>query len=414
MNCPDAICRLTTCPPTDDIPSYLGAYSLQSGSQYVNLAISVPSGGGFYIAPPGTIVINLPPNPTVVSYQGCLSGINEAIPTGSTPAQILAIVADVMNQVAQQASICNAPPVFTASIAGTWTNGPAFVPCDGGLLLNLIGSLPREVTFSISGLSLPGGFFSSGISQADADAQADDYLSFFFGVSVECGYWNAQQIVTCCDMTVQTIAADTYFSLVSQADADAQAVAAGQALCPTCYYNVFTSYTCPDSSVQTVAAGTYMSTVSQAAADALALAAAMAKCPAADCAAAIASLSWAIVNVDPTGNNSHSVSGNTLQAFADSGFTPGSVKFSTSITNNNLTDCHYIFNALTPFPNVNNNGGGGNGQILVNGVVACTEATAWTDQAFTVPASSTLAVSIEFLAGAPSGTAAGKVKLNVN
>jgi hypothetical protein len=425
MNCPDAICRLVTCAVTDDIPSYLGAYSLQSGSQYSNLSLSIPVQGGFYVVPPGTIVINLPPNPTGVSYMGCRSMVNEPIPTGATPAQILAIVSDVMNQVAAQIPGCNAnAPVFNPSILGSFTNGPITVPCADGKMANLIGDLPPGVTLSSSGVSISGGVFSSGVSQDDADSIAEDYLSTFFGTAVECGYFNAVQNATCCDSTVQSVAAGTIFSVVSQADADAQALAQASAACPTCYFNVFISYTCPDSSVQTVAAGTYMSTVSQAAADALALAAAMGKCPISPCNSNLTSLVWSSTLTKPsrddligsgTASGSGAVVTYNLSAVGTSVSRQGIVAaLTTTIVNSGGTDCHFqvtdnssvlslAIQTCVEGPSggsqpetgssinaqgitgktLNNNSGGG-----------CAEIDSPGSPTFTVPASSSLAITV--------------------
>lgn len=416
MNCPDPICRLITCPVTDDLPAYLGQYNLQSGLQFVSLEISVPGTDGFYIVPPGAIVINLPPNPTVVAYQGCASMVSENIPPGSTPAQIQQIVSQVMTQVAAQLPGCNAPkPVFNPSLVGSFSNGPVTLGCGGGMSLSQVGDLPAGVTFSISGLTLIGGVFSSSISQADADIIAEDYLSTFFGNEVICGWWNTQQVAMCCDGTTQTVAADTIFSTVSQADADAQALSQATAACPTCYWNTEQSFTCPDMSVKTVPAHTYMSTVSQAAADALALAAAEAQCPAADCSGAISALTWTPVSVDPTGNNFAIITGNNIHVGADGGFTIGSVTVTTSITNSNSSDCLYKWVVIGPSgtPTVVD-GGGSAGFVKMNGTTVATNATPYPGSfSFTVPAMSTLSVSIEALAGTLGGSASFNVTLMV-
>jgi hypothetical protein len=374
MNCPDAICRLVTCPVTDDIPSYLGAYSLQTGTQYVNLAISVPIEGGFYIAPPGSIVINLPPSPSVAAYQGCLSGISEAIPTGSTPAQILAIVSSVMNQVAAQQSICNAPkPVLSPFLLGSFTNGPQFAPCGAGMSMQQIGDLPPGVTFSVSGISVVGGLFSSSVSQAAADAAASAYLDTFFGTSVECGWWNTPQSFTCPDGSVKTVDADTYFSLVSQDDANAQA-----------------------------------------------LAAATAECTPVDCASALVGLVWTITQSNPIGgfNNgaviAASASGdNGVMHVISTNSIPNQaaaldVTFSATIVNNNTSDCHYLVGRNTTLVCTAGNAAGcgadlAYGIVTVNGTTmqsqfidgTCTQqSTAYAPVAITVPAMSSLLVEI--------------------
>lgn len=411
MSCPDPICRLVQCVVTDDIPSYLGDYSLQTGSQFVNLEMSIPAGGGFYIVAPGTIVINVPPNPQFISYQGCKSMVNETVPPGATPAQILQIVSDVMSQVGTQLSLCNAPaPTGNPAVVGSFTNGLVSAGCGGDMLANLVGTLPRYVSFSITGLTIQGGIFSSGISQEDADNQASIFLDSLFDSEVQCGWYNTQQQAVCCDMTTQTVAADTIFSTVSQADADAQALAQATAACPTCYWNTEQQFTCTDHSVQTVPAHTYMSIISQADADATALAAAEAMCPAADCAGAIQSLTWTPVSVDPTGNNFCIITGNNINASADGGLSAGSVTVSTSITNGNSSDCVYKFVGTVTVQTVTSTSFFKiNATTLYSGNAILQPV----DFVFTVPAMSTLAVSMELFAGTGGGTTSANVTLQV-
>lgn len=416
MNCPDSICRLVTCPVTDDIPSYLGSYSLQTGSQFSNLAIAVPlPGGGFYIQPPGTIIINLPPNPAFVSYAGCESGINEPIPPGSTPAQILAIVADVMGQVADQASRCNAPaPKSNPFVTGSFTNGPVTIGCGGGQSLSQVGDLPPGVTFNFSGITLVGGVFSSGVSQEDANTIAELYLDTFFGTSVICGWWNTKQTADCCDMTQQVVDAFTIFSTISQADADAQALAQATAACPTCYWNTELVFTCPDMSEVTIPAHTYMSIVSQADADNMALAAAEAQCPAADCSAALVGLVWTpTLGAGPIQN--FTVSGNQLFIDCTGGFSASSVTLSTTITNGNATDCHYKFQnwGSPPVNPVAADGSGSSSQVFENGTLRTDASTPYTALSFTVPAMSSLVVSFECIGGTLGGHAGGRVEVVV-
>ena len=368
MSCPDPICRLVTCVVTDDIPSYLGDYSLQTGSQFVNLEMSIPAGGGFYIVAPGTIVINVPPNPQFISYQGCKSMVNETVPPGATPAQILQIVSDVMNQVGTQLSLCNAPtPTGSPFVEGSFTNGPVSVNCGGGLLMNQVNPLPNFVTFSISALSIVGGIFSSSTSQADADNQAEIFLDSLLDADVQCGFWNAEQSFTCPDMSVKTVAADTVFSTVSQADADAQALAMAQAECVT------------------------------------------AVCP------PVSGFSWTITPSNPLsgsgfmdGNvNSSSASGGTLNfdISAGAGFpTPNphciQLEFACTIINTNASDCHYQIVASGSSPNMSATLAGDQVSITLNGVLVAafntTSNTPWATQGFTVPAMSTLNFSLVF------------------
>lgn len=412
MSCPDPICRLAECTVTDDIPSYLGQYSLQTGFQFVNLALSIPVPGGFYIVAPGTIVINLPPNPPSVSYQGCQSMITMAIPPGATSAQIQQIVGQVMNQVGNQLSQCNAPaPTGNSFAPGSFTNSAVTVPCGDGMAMQQIGDVPRGVSVSPGGISLIAGVFSSHVSQADANLIAELYLDSFFGVSVECGWFNTQQMATCCDMTTQTVAADTVFSLVSQDDADAQALAQATAACPTCYWNTEQQFTCPDMSVKTVPAHTFMSIVSQADADAQALAAAEAMCPSADCATAISALTWTPVSVDPTGNNFCVITGNNINASADAGFADGSVTVTTSITNGNSSDCIYKFTGTCTVlsPGVNQSFFSINGTTLFTG----NQISQTVNFQFTVSAMTSMSVAVVLFAGAMAGTTDANVTLQV-
>ncbi len=237
MNCCDPICRIISCPPTDDLPSYYGQYSLQSGVSYENGAIIVPApGGGSYTVPPGTIVINLPPGSTSVNYQGCQSSISLPIPTGSSPAEIQAIVSQVMQQAAAQLAICNAPtnPHSGGPFPPTvFSNIGIGINCPGGLAMKQISPLPGIVTLSGDSLFLDAGNFSSSVSESDANAMAQAFLESLIGTKVQCGYWNTEQSFTCPDTSVQTVPARTYFSTVSQAAADALALAAAEAACPS-------------------------------------------------------------------------------------------------------------------------------------------------------------------------------------
>ncbi len=239
MSCtPNNICRVICCPPTDDLPSYLGSYNLQSGIAYENLTISVPAvGGGSYYVPPGTIVINLPPGATSVSYQGCQSTVTLPIPTGSTPAAIQDIVNQVMYQVAQQLAICNAPddphnPIPSPFPPTVFYNIEVTITCPSGLAMKQIAALPGIVTLSGDALYLDAGNISSSVSVEDANSKGEDFLTTLLGVKVQCGYWNTEQSFTCSDSSVQTIPARTYFSTTSLAAANALALAAAEAACP--------------------------------------------------------------------------------------------------------------------------------------------------------------------------------------
>lgn len=238
MSCQDPKCPLVDCQSTDDLPSYLGTYSLQSGVLFSSPALSYPlPGGGTYTLPPGAIVIPIPPNPTSASfpicYQGCISMFCLTVPSGASSAQILAIAGQVASEIGRQSSICNTPPPRSPR---TFHNTQQTVTCgiDGGPQMKLIGALPAGVTFSIAGLTVAAGVFASSVSVADANSRAIDFLISLIdgGGRVECGWWNQPQTATCYDGSTRTVSANTYFSTVSQADANDQASGSASAQCP--------------------------------------------------------------------------------------------------------------------------------------------------------------------------------------
>jgi len=55
-------------------------------------------------------------------------------------------------------------------------------------------------------------------------------------LNIQCGYYNTLQTITCSDLTTQSVPAGVFFSTVSQADANAQAVALCNTQCanPAC------------------------------------------------------------------------------------------------------------------------------------------------------------------------------------
>lgn len=235
MNCPDLICRLVSCDNQGLIPEYLGRYSLQTGQLYVNLLMSVPVdyGNGYYYVQPNAIRIPLAQGSQFVSFQGCESTITLEIPVGADADEIKAIVAEVMVQAAEQFSRCNAPPIQHKKLTSLFSNAPVSLTCPGGLLLNINGTIPPTVSWTVNSLVVKAGIFTSIKSQADADAQAMAYGQLYFNAEFQCGYWNTLQTVTCSDLSTRTTPAYLYFSIVSQADADAQALAAATASCPT-------------------------------------------------------------------------------------------------------------------------------------------------------------------------------------
>jgi hypothetical protein len=105
--------------------------------------------------------------------------------------------------------------------------------CPAGLALKVIGTLPAGITSTSSGISIPAGVFTSQVSQFDADLQAGSFLANLFTTNVvECGWYNTDQQFLCANGTTYDEPAGTFFSEISQADANAQAQAALTATCP--------------------------------------------------------------------------------------------------------------------------------------------------------------------------------------
>lgn len=211
MSCPENICRLISCKTTDDIPSYLGQFSLQAGLVFINTEITVPSPlypGGSYTVPPGTIVITVPPGSvnsgsgSTISIQGCQSTVTAAIPAGSSPSQIQAIVNQVMLQIAAQSAICNAAqnphnPDPSPNPPVTFFDEGATARCSNAPSMKLVGTLPGTVTLSDDTLFLDAGNFASTVSQADANQKAQNFLNSLLGTVVLCGWWNNRQSSSC-------------------------------------------------------------------------------------------------------------------------------------------------------------------------------------------------------------------------
>lgn len=123
------------------------------------------------------------------------------------------------------------PPVFfNVPVSQT-------VTCPGGELFNFTGTLQSWMTLDVVNGQFIGkaGVFA-GSDQDSANAAAQSALSKFVSDQtalghVQCGFWNTSQSFTCSDSSVQTVPALTYFSTVSQAAANALALAAATAQC---------------------------------------------------------------------------------------------------------------------------------------------------------------------------------------
>ena len=140
-----------------------------------------------------------------------------------------------MQQVAAQLRICNSPP----PAAPVFMNQAQSIGCGNAPGLKVVKRLPSGVSNNYTSLIAPAGIFSSNVSQAAANASASSFLSgLIYSGYAQCGWWNKSQTVTCPDGEQETTDAFTYFSQISQDDANAQAAAAA---CPTtCAINLKT------------------------------------------------------------------------------------------------------------------------------------------------------------------------------
>jgi len=110
--------------------------------------------------------------------------------------------------------------------------------CASGLPYFFGTNLPPWITVDSANNRLIGaaGNFRGG-TQADADAAAIAGLTAIApSLNIQCGFYNTQQVVTCSDSSTQTVPAGVFFSTVSQADANNQAIALANVQCanPSC------------------------------------------------------------------------------------------------------------------------------------------------------------------------------------
>jgi len=110
--------------------------------------------------------------------------------------------------------------------------------CANGLPYFFGTNLPPWVTVDTANNQIIGaaGMFRGATQEAADAAGVIGLTAAIAGLNIQCGFYNTQQIVTCSDLSTQTIAAGIFFSTVSQADANAQAVALGNVQCanPAC------------------------------------------------------------------------------------------------------------------------------------------------------------------------------------
>lgn len=244
-------CLVVGCAPDDDIAAYNGAYNLQSLVPYTSTPPggAVPIGGGYYIAvPPVTVYVPPGPGPSQFSLQtqnfSCPAGTTAAsacnynytyqIPGGSTPAQVQAIVNQAATEVAVLKAQCcvGLPQSGVLAPPTTYYSNPASANCGAGQSIKQVGALPPYVSVTGNGVVVAAGTFTSTTSQADADSQAQFAADEAFdGGNVECGWYNTDQQVACPDGKTSDVPAGTVFSTVSQADANAQALAQANINC---------------------------------------------------------------------------------------------------------------------------------------------------------------------------------------
>ncbi len=205
------------------------------------------------------------------------------------------------------------------------------------------GECPDETAIPTNEVNLPAGMFSSGESQEAATAAAQAAAN----AMMDCYWANSEQTYTAeCppelfgDPVEKTVATATFTSLISQADSDAQALASAQSMAEAelecfLYENAEQTAECPEGqegAPVTIPAGTYFSNVSQGDADLQAIDAAEA---ALDCSASceqtiLDSLTWTHTGggVITTGSGSGASGGVTCGTNANSTLT------SSGITNN--------------------------------------------------------------------------------
>lgn len=159
------------------------------------------------------------------------------------------------------------------------------MPCQEKVFYNIEYNAPCPAGFACDPVVVPAGRFFSSVSQADADSKA--IVSGNTAVtnnSVPISYHSTQQTINCpagYTGTPVVVPAGAYVSVVSQADANNQAIMAGteqlQCTALPVFYNVIYTASCSvgfHGTPVTIPAGTYSSLISQADADAQAVAAA--------------------------------------------------------------------------------------------------------------------------------------------
>lgn len=270
-------------------------YSLQSYPLYTNeeLTFFIPCPAGFSCAAP-EYEVTIPAG--TVTYRPTTSAEN-------TPEAAAEVIEQRAREIAEQ----RAMPFLQPRVI-VYHNASFVLGCENGQ----VGDMGAHPFFTSPGVvTIPPGVFA-GPTQEAANALAISYAESLLALQGNCRWENVEVTVQCPDGGLGgpvVIPAGTYSSLISQEDADQQAINDAQAQIDSqtvCYWeNTEQTVDCPSGETGgpfTIPAGTYQSFVSQADADALALQAAQ------DLADALCSgctnhniqdLSWTIVNIDP-------------------------------------------------------------------------------------------------------------------
>lgn len=244
-----------TCQPIRCCDAQLLEYNITGGTVYFNEQTSIeftcPPGfsciPGVYTVPAGRIRMVVGNNPTTLRLTCCQSELVRQVPAGATQAEINAIVQSMVNTCAVQQANCDAQQFVQGSFRSAQVS---YNPCSSsGRLMGWTSPsrppLPSAMTWSQGVLYLAAGVFSSTIGPATATANAQEFLNAYAigliaGPLWDCGYWNTEQTVVCEDETEIVVPAFSFFSVDSQAAADALAVAFGESECePACPEPVF-------------------------------------------------------------------------------------------------------------------------------------------------------------------------------
>jgi hypothetical protein len=228
-------------------PTTIFGYSVTSGTLFLNqqtsLEFTCPAGfscePGIYTIVKGRIRfrVNTTNPPGQLSLQGCISLIVRPVPANSTPAEVAAIAQEMVNAAAAQLAQCT----FNQTITGRrarFRNAEQFVTiCSGGKVPDetTIPELPPALSVIGNELYVAASVFTSTVSQANANAQALSFLNSYRSILltvISCGFYNTEQSFECPDTTIITVAAGEFFSAISQAAADALALAEAESQCP--------------------------------------------------------------------------------------------------------------------------------------------------------------------------------------